>query len=247
MVYRTVTREVSMAIKQSSSHHTKARAKSTAVTGEDIRDRIHDLSVDAFRDRRLKLKDVSKLIHDVLDGAVDGIDSEVPKGRSSVLREVFDGLRDGVHTIASATTTTAREVRGRAHQVSAKDAPAAASHIRAAHGEFLKAVRSFAGKSSNEVRDELHDLAARAERTAPKVKESARRVATAADGRLGKLSNEAAQTGVKVARKAAHGVALGASGLLEGLAEAIAPPSRTATKKRASSARRAPAKKKRRT
>ncbi len=232
-----------MASKQTSSHHTKARAKSTATSGEDIRDRIHDLSVGAFRDRRLKLKDVSKLIHDVLDGAVDGIDAEVPKGRSSVLREVFDGLRDGVHTIASATATTAREVRGRTRQVATKDAPTAASHIRAAHGEFLKAVRNFAGKSTKEVRDELHDLAARAERTAPKVKASTRRVANAADGRLGKLSSEAAQTGGKVARKAARSVALGASGLFGGLAEAIAPPA-APTKRKTTAARRTPAKRK---
>lgn len=233
-----------MANKQTRSHHTKARARSTAQSGEDIRDRIHDLSVGAFRDRRLKLKDVSKLIHDVLDGAVDGIDEEVPKGRSSVLREVFDGLRDGVHTIASATATTAREVRGRTHHLATKDAPAATSHIRAAHEEFLKAVRSFAGKSTDQVRDELHDLAARAERTAPKVKASARRVATAADGRLGKLSSEAANTGTKVARKAARGVAMGASGLLQGLAEAIAPPPRTPARKATTTARRAPAKRK---
>ena len=110
-----------------------------------------------------------------------------------------------------------------------KTLPTAVKRINAANEELLGAVRSFAVKSSKHVRDELDALVARAERTAPKVAASARKTVKAADGRLIELSEETARAGVRVARRAAGALAMGASGLLEGIAESMAPKKRPAS------------------
>jgi hypothetical protein len=185
-----------------------------------VRKRFRDLSVKEFRDRKLTLSDLPKLVNETLDRAVNEVDASIPKSRGNVLREVFDGLSEGVDAIASAGSAAAGGVRKRTQAIAS---PEATRRVRAANREFLDAVRSFAGRTSGQVRDELDALVARAERTAPKVTSSARRVAGAADGRLIELSGEAASAGVRAARRAASALALGASGLFEGLAGSMAP------------------------
>lgn len=246
-----------MATKQSTTRHTKARAKEVAQGGTAVRDRVRELSVGVLRDRKLSPGDVPKLVKEVLEGAVEGVDSSIPKSSRSVLREVFDGLSEGVHAIASAGSAAASDVRERGRAITGKNVPDAAKRIRAANDEFLGAVKAFAGKTSKQVREELDALVARAEKTGPKVAGSARKVADAADGRLIELSGETARAGVRVARLAAGALAMGAGGFLEGLAEAITPkgpataaakqtrsiPTRTTKKKAAKpAAKKAPSK-----
>jgi hypothetical protein len=182
------------------------------------------------------MRDVSKLVHEVLEGAVEGVDASIPASSRNVLREVFDGLSEGVHAVASAGTAAVSDVRQRGRAIAGKDLPNAAKRVRAANEEFLGAVRTFAGKASNQVREELDALVSRAERTGPKIRDSARKAARAADGRLVELSGETARAGVRVVRRGAGALAMGASGFLEGLGEAITPRARPAPAKHAKAA-----------
>ncbi len=218
--------------KSSGAHHTKARVKEAVSGGTAVRNRVRQLSVDAFRDRDLSLGDVRKLVHEVLDVAVETVDKSIPASSRNVLREVFEGLSEGVHAIASAGSATVNEARERGQQILSKNVPAATKRISDANDEFLGAVRSFADKTSKQVREELDSLVSRAERTAPKVADSARKATKAADGRLIELTDETARAGVRVARRAAGALAMGASGLLEGMAEAITPRGRPTTAKK---------------
>lgn len=224
-----------MASKKPATHHAKSSAKNVAGSGTAVRDRVRELSVRAFRDRQLALSDLSELVHDVLEGAVEGVDASIPRSSRNVLREVFDGLSEGVHAIASAGSAAAGGVRERGETILGKGAPAATKRIQAANEEFLGAVKSFARKTSKEVREELDALVARAERTRPQVASATRKAARAADGRLIELSGETARAGVRIARRAAGSLAMGAGGFLEGIAEAIAPKERPAPAKPAKS------------
>jgi hypothetical protein len=224
-----------MASKKTTTHNAKTRAKEVASGGTAVRDRVRELSVRAMRDRELSLGALSKLVHEVLEGAVEGVDSSIPQSKRNVLREVFDGLSEGIHAMASAGSAVASDVRDRGEAIGGKSAPAAAKRIRAANEEFLGAVKSFAGKASKEVREELDALVTHAERTGPKVASATRKATEAADGRLLELSGETARAGVKIVRRAAGTLAMGAGGLLEGLAEVITPKSRPASAKPAKS------------
>jgi hypothetical protein len=228
-----------MATKRAIRKNTKSRAK-PAAGAAPVRKRIRDMSMKEFRDRKLSLSDLPKLVNETLDRAVNGVDESIPKSRGNVLREVFDGLSEGVDAIAAAGSAAAGGVRKRAQAVAS---PEATRRVRAANREFLDAVRSFAGRTSGQVRDELDALVARAERTGPKVAGSARKVANAADGRLIELSGEAAHAGVRAARRAASALAMGASGLFEGLAGSMAPRSMPTPRKSSKTAPRASKKK----
>jgi hypothetical protein len=215
--------------KKPGSQGTKDRAKNVASGGASVRNRVRQMSVDALGNRKVTLRDVRNLVHEVLEGAVEGVDKSIPASRRNVLREVFEGLSEGVHAVASAGSAAASEARERGQELVGKTLPTAGKRINAANQELLGAVRSFAEKSSKQVRDELDALVARAERLGPKVAASARKTAKAADGRLIELSEETARASVRVARRAAGALAMGASGLLEGIAESITPKKRPAS------------------
>jgi hypothetical protein len=223
-----------MAAKKTRTSKTRAHAKTVASSGAAVRTRVRDLTVDTFRERNLSLRDVPKLVNEVLDEAVAGVDASIPQSGKNVLREVFDGLREGVNGVASAGAATARDLRDRGRSTQ-KDATAAAKRVRAANDDFLDAVKDFAGKATKEVRDELDALVDRAKRTQPKVAGSARRVAEAADGRMMELGGETVRAGARMARRTAGALVLGASGFLEGLADAISTRERTTAKRPAAS------------
>src|SRR5256885_1958818 len=136
-----------MAAKKSSSHHTQARARKVTSGGTAVRERVRDLSVRAFRERNLSLNEVPRIVNDVLEGAVEGIDKSIPSSGRNVLRDVFDGLREGVTAVASAGSASVRDGRARVRTMTDKGLPDAARRVRAANDEFLGAVRDFASKT----------------------------------------------------------------------------------------------------
>lgn len=201
----------------------ETRKSSGAKSGAGVRERMRELSVRAFKDGNLSMSDLPELIHDMLEDVIEGVDQSIPKARGSVLREVFEGLSEGVHAIASAGGAAVSGVRERGKKVAGANIPDAAHRIRAANEEFLGAVRMFAQQTSKDVREELDELVDRAEKAGPKVTASARRSVKAADGRMSQLSEEAARAGMQVVRRAVGGIAMGAGGFLEGIAEAVTP------------------------
>lgn len=232
-----------MTAKKADTTQTKARAKKAAA-GAAVRDRVRELSVSAFRDRKLSLHDLSKFVNEVLAGAVETVDQSIPASSKNVLREVFNGLSEGVHAISAAGSAVVSDARKRGEAISGRSVSTAAKHMSEANAEFLGAVKRFAGKTSKQAREELSALVAQAEKLGPKVAGSAQKAAKASKGRLVELSGETAKAGVRVVRRTAGGMAMAAGGFLEGLAEAITPkPAKKSAAAGASVSKKTPTKK----
>lgn len=231
-----------MAKKRPSSTSPGSHARDAVRDGEKIRERVRDATAQAIRDRKLTFRQLSGLVEEVLEGAAEGVKEAMPKSPSSVMRQVVEGLSDAVAAVASAGAGAARSAKERGAEFAKRVAPAASEHLHAANEELFKAVGAFAKKTSGEVRAELDDLVDRARRAAPKVRAGAKDALDATEGRFLELTGEAARVGVTVARRAVGNLALAASGLMEGLAEAISPKSRPASAPKPGAAQKAEAK-----
>ena len=137
---------------------TASQARTVAGEGKDVRDRVRDLTVRAIRDRNLGVKDLSKVVDEVLHGASKGLKDALPQSQKNVLRQVFNGLEEAVQTTARAGLGAAREAKVRGERIVKRDATTAAKHVREANDHFLSATSGFAKKLSGEMRDELKDL-----------------------------------------------------------------------------------------
>src|SRR5690242_20130502 len=87
------------------------KAESVARDGADVRERVSKLTTDAFRDRKLGLRDLPGLAAEVMDGAVEGLKQAVPQEQSNVLRQVVDGLGDAYDAAAQAAKSTVKSAR----------------------------------------------------------------------------------------------------------------------------------------
>lgn len=215
-----------MAAVRRKSSQPRNKAKTAPRSHEAVRDRFRELTLAAFRDRKLGLGDIPDLVRELLAGAAEGLNNSIPVSNKNVLREVFDGVREGVVAFASAGEAVVRDAGMRGRAIAGPGTRAAAQHIRAANAEFLEAVSGFAERASKQMRDGLNDLVAQARKTAPKVAASTRKATNAADGRLLELTEEAARAGIRAARGAAGALAMGTGGFFEGLAALIAPEKR---------------------
>jgi hypothetical protein len=193
---------------------------SSKKTDSTLRSHVRETTISAFRDGKFSLRDVKALAREVIDSAAKSIDKSIPASRRNVLRQVYDGLSEGVHTAASAGSALASDAAERVHKVTSKDAPAAAKRIQEANDQLIEAVKSVASKANKQVREELHTILEHANKAAPKVTAAARGAYEAADGRWGELTTEAARAGSRAATQAVGTLASTASGFFDGIAEA---------------------------
>lgn len=211
---------------------TAQQAKAAAREGTDVRDRISRLTTDTLRDRKLKLRDLPALASEVMGGAVEGVKEAMPESRTSVLRQVVEGLGDAYEAAAGAAASTARSTRRRGSEFIEKDVRSVAHDLRGVQRDVFDAVSGFGHRLSDELARELKSVVSTVRRARAGAAPGVRSAASAADGRLIELTGEVATTGARIARRAAGTAMLAASGLLDGLAATVAPkPARPAAAK----------------
>jgi hypothetical protein len=200
-----------------------SHAHKIAKKGENVRDKVRDLTVRALRERDVGARDLSRVVDDVWEGAKRGVHESVPQSQKNVLRQVLDGLGEAADAAVKAGAGVVRDARSRGETIAKKDAATAAKQVREAHGKFLDAAGTLARRLKGEARDEVADLVSRVRKAAPKVRSAAGDAVSSADGRLLELGGETVRAGSKIARKAIGGLMMATGGLLEGMAESIAP------------------------
>lgn len=196
--------------------------RNRAARGEDVRKRIRDLTARALREGKVAPSEISELVQETLKDAANAVERAMPTSRTSVLRQVSAGLGDALHAVAQAGAQTVRRAREGGREMAEHTAPLAAKHLSAANDEFLRAVSTFANRTSTDLAEELRSFVTRARRTGGRVRASAQQAARVADGRWTELTDEAVRAGMSAAHAASQ-FALAAKGMLEGLGEAMSP------------------------
>jgi hypothetical protein len=196
--------------------------RNPAAQAEDVRKRIRELTARALREGKVAPSEISELVQETLKDAASAVERAMPTSRTSVLRQVSAGLGDALHAVAQAGTQTVQRAREGGRAMAEHTAPLTAKHLRAANDEFLRAVSTFANRTSTDLAEELRSFVTRARRTGGRVRASAQQAARAADGRWTELTDEAVRAGMSAAHAASQ-FALAAKGMFEGLGEAMSP------------------------
>jgi hypothetical protein len=194
-----------------------------AARAEDVRKRIRDLTARALRNGKVAPSEISDLVQETLKDAANAVERAMPTSRTSVLRQVSAGLGDALHAVTQAGAQTVQRAREGGRAMAEHTAPLTAKHLRAANDEFLRAVSTFANRTSTDLAEELRSFVTRARRTGGRVRASAQQAAQAAEGRWTELTDEAVRAGMSAAHAASQ-FALAAKGVFEGLGEAMSPP-----------------------
>src|SRR5262245_23852409 len=206
-----------------------SRAREIAKSGDDVRTRVRALTLQALDDG-LDLKQVSEIAGDVVRGAVEGLKDSLPESRTSVLRQVVEGLGEGFDAAARSAAGAVKEMQSRGKTFKDKELSKAAASLKGLEEQFLTTVTTVGGKLGGQIKGELSTLADEMRRAGKQIRPHVEDALRATDGRVMELVGEAATTGAAAARKALGAALAGASGVLQGVSERVTPKKKAAKK-----------------
>lgn len=204
--------------------------------GIQVRRRIRDLTLRAYRDRGLTIDGLAPLVEEVLIGVVAGLAGVQRPLRDELLRQVFEGLADAYAATAEHSRRAQRweEIEER----------------------IARTVSQLASKAGEDIMNEFKNVADQIRRAGEKLEPKARAAMHTFEEKVVEPASEAATQGAKKVRRTL-GVLLAAAGeMLHDLGDTIKdvrtsePPQRTSAKGAAkpsakrSAPRQAPSKKK---
>lgn len=197
-----------------------AAASETSAEGVDIRERVRDLTLQAFKDRSFDRGGIQEVIRAVTQGAAEGAGRERVDMRQA-LSEALDGLDSALRTSAEAGQLALKQLADTGRGLSDGELKQALGNLRKLEEDFFSTVGQVADAAGEQVRPELREALTAARRAGTETGRQIGNVMGAFAQRWSRASLDATVTGLERANE--FGTRFGelASGVLAGLAAAL--------------------------
>jgi Family of unknown function (DUF6781) len=195
-------------------------ASDTIARGVDIRERVHDLTLLALKDRRFDRDGIQDVIRAVAQGVATGAEGDRVDMRQA-MSEALAGLDKALRTSAEAGQVALKELASTGRDFSDSELKQALANLRKLEEDFFSTVGQVADAASERVRPEMREALAAARRSGT---ETGRQVASVMSDfaqRFSVASLEATVSGLERASEFGARFAELASGVLSGLADAL--------------------------
>jgi uncharacterized protein DUF6781 len=140
---------------EKSNRSVEDKVAAIVAEGRDVRNKVSEVVADGADKSPAREKGLIEISRSVLDGAVEALDKSVSPDPESVLRQVIDGLGDGLSAAALATRLAMDEARAEEKRFADEDLSRMTKDLRAVRDRFVDAVsrasKSFQSKSRAEV------------------------------------------------------------------------------------------------
>lgn len=206
------------------THQDTERIKSEATAaGEksgDLRATVRDMTLRALKSRDLNLSEVKNVVRAVSEGVSLGLDKRGGelKGAAS---EALAGLDEAVRKSAEATKLAAEQLLSQGKDFTAQDLKPVIEDLKRLETELLDSVSHAADRAGSRVKEAFSDLVTHARRAGT---DTGRLVAdTVSDfsGRAAPALKTGAADSAAAARELSKRLAVVASGILSGMADAL--------------------------
>jgi hypothetical protein len=202
----------------------RAEASETIRTGDDIRERVRELTLTALRGRRFDRSGMRDVVRAVTEGVASGAERSRTDMRSA-MAEALTGLDLALRTSAEAGYAALKQLSATGRSFSDSELKQALGNMRKIEEDFLNTVGDVADKASAQVQPPLREALGNARRAGTATgKQVALTMAEFAQ-KFSIASLDATVAGLEVAGEMGARFAGLASGILSGLAEALRPPS----------------------
>ncbi|MBL8527903.1 MAG: hypothetical protein JNL68_09485 [Burkholderiales bacterium] len=197
-----------------------AAASETMARGEDIRERVHDLTLQALKDRHFDRTGIQDVIRAVTQGVALGADRDRVDMRQA-MSEALSGLDKALRTSAEAGQAALKELASTSREFSDGELKQAITNLRKLEDDFFSTVGQVADAASERVRPELREALAAARRSGTETGRQVASVMSDLAQRFSVASLDATVTGLERASEFGARFAELASGVLSGLADAL--------------------------
>ena len=190
----------------------KEQAKQAVERGEDIRNRIRDVTLEALTNRRFDRENIREVVRAVSEGIASGAEGS-RVGLRSALAEGLRGTDLALTKSVEAGQQALRQLISTGRGISDNELKQALSGLAKIGDDFVATVNQVADSASERVRPELRDL----------VRQSVH-AGTETGRRSAELMAEFTLTGIEIAGEFGARFAQLAGGVLSAMAEALESP-----------------------
>lgn len=196
-----------------------------AVTeGQEIRNEVRAIVTRALSEGKLDRADIRNTLEEAVNGALEAA-PETTRPPVDAFKETAHGIEDALATLAEASKLTLEEAQSRVDVFSERDLRRAVEDLRALEVMFAETVADLAKSGTATFRTMLHDFAIHTERTGSDTHASIRAAREAFERALAHSGPPSVPDMARAARSGASTFAAVTSGVLAGLADALAPKS----------------------
>jgi hypothetical protein len=198
----------------------KEQARGLLRSGENVREKLHDLTVEALTQRQLAEQEIREVLGAITEGISRGATERTEEVRAA-LGSALHGMDDALEHAAEAMRLALGEVSSHAQEFAEQDLRQSLGDLKKLEDMFLETVSHVAQEATGLVRQEMTALAEHARRTGTGTGERVREVAEEFGSRLRATAQQASDAGLHAAREIGSRVALLSSRKLIEIAEKI--------------------------
>ena len=195
-------------------------AAATAAASPDLRAAVRDLTLRALTSRSLDLAQVKQVLAAVTEGLALGLAQRGDEVRAATA-QALAGLDEAVQKSAEATKLAVEQLVAEGQALTQEDFRPVLEDLRRLEQTFLDAVRTSSSRASERVKQALVDFTVHAQRTGTDTGRVVAQTLEALGNRLTPAMKSGAAQGAAAAGELARRLALVASGVLAGMAEAL--------------------------
>jgi hypothetical protein len=211
-----------MSEEQMSNEQIRAAAAESVTSGEDIRARVRDLTLQALQSRRLDFASIREVMKSMSEGINVGAQQRGHDMRAA-LADAFSGMDQAMSKAAQAASLALKEMADRGREISDTELKQGLERMRQMEGDFMDAVRQVSHATSGAVKSEWQELINHAQRAGTDTGRVIAETGREFSARMTSAMSDSALAGMEAARQFGERFAAMASGLLSGMAEAIRP------------------------
>jgi len=143
--------------KNQSGEGVRERASETVRSGADIRNRVHDLTLEALRSRRFDREGIRQTVRAVAEGAALGAEKSRADLRQA-LADAFRGMDEALTRSAEAGRTAVQQMVATGRDFSDAELKQALASLRKLEDDFLATVGHVADAASDKVAPEMRKI-----------------------------------------------------------------------------------------
>jgi hypothetical protein len=208
---------------QHSAEEIEQAARDSMRGGVDVRSRIHDITLLALRNRRFDRHGMQEVVKAVTRGMATGAEESQADFRRA-LAEAFRGMDHALMRSAEAGGSALRQLAATGKDLSDTEIKQAIAQMKRLEDDFLATAGRAAEATSERIRPELRKILESARTTGTETGRIAAHSITELGQRFSVASLDMALAGMEVAAEVGTRFAQVASGILGGIADALATP-----------------------
>lgn len=206
-----------------SGERIKQTASESVRAGVGIRDRVHDLTLDALRSRRFDPKGVREVVRAVSEGIALGAEGSRAELRQS-LADAFHGLDEALRKTTEAGQSALRQLVATGRGFTDNELKAALASMKRIEDDFIATVTHVADAAGERVQPELRKVLDEARRSGTETGRQVASTLTEFAQRVSVASIDVTLAGIEAAGEFGARFAMLASGMLAGVADALRKP-----------------------